>query len=104
MMGNLARKWQHTDLVLSLITPTIWILPLPAALVHQSGLGARLERDRGRPAAGLFSSCYEKREASALPKLRALTRRVARMHKIVTNEIQLEQHVSLRMTLHRSLV
>ena len=51
MMRNLARKRQHTNLILSLITPTIWMLPLPAALVHQSGFGARLERDRGRPAA-----------------------------------------------------
>jgi hypothetical protein len=50
-MGNLVRKRQHKDLILSLITPIIWILPLPAALVHQSGLRACLERDRGHPAA-----------------------------------------------------
>jgi hypothetical protein len=31
-------------------------------------------------------------------------RRVARMNKIVTDEIQPKQHVSLRMTLRRSLV
>jgi len=46
-MGNLVRKRQHKDLILSLITPIIWILPLPAALVHQSGLRACLERDGG---------------------------------------------------------